>query len=86
MKPLPTQSWYHPPIEVALAAFENSPQAGLTDGEGHLRQARFGMNVLTIKRGRSLLTRFILQFLNALNGRLYVRHGNALMCYEVAAR
>jgi Ca2+-transporting ATPase len=58
--------WHHLPATEALQLLESNLQTGPDIFEVQHRQHRFGPNVLTPKRGKSPLTRFLLQFKNPL--------------------
>jgi cation-transporting ATPase F len=58
--------WHHLSTTEALRLLESNLQTGLDTFEVQHRQHRFGPNVLTPKRGKSPLTRFLLQFKNPL--------------------
>ncbi|MFH1494273.1 MAG: cation-transporting P-type ATPase [Pseudomonadota bacterium] len=62
MEPIPNKPWHHlPTIEVA-SLLESDPERGLEPEEVLRRQARFGLNCLTQKKGRGPLLRLLLQF------------------------
>lgn len=66
MQQLLSQHWYHlPPAEVQELLGIN-PESGLDRFEIQHRQARFGPNALTPRRGKTPLQRFLLQFHNPL--------------------
>ncbi len=58
--------WHHLPAHEVLDLFDAQLQPGLDVFEVRHRQERFGLNVLTPKKGKSALTRFLLQFNNPL--------------------
>ncbi len=62
----PKTSWHSLPIVNALEALASDLSSGLTHTEARHRQQRFGPNVLSAKRGKTPLMRFLLQFHNAL--------------------
>jgi cation-transporting ATPase F len=66
MQTLLGKHWHHIPTTEALQLLESDPQTGLDTFEVQHRQQRFGLNVLTPKRGKSPLMRFLLQFKNPL--------------------
>jgi cation-transporting ATPase F len=66
MQTLLGKHWHHIPTTEALQLLESNLQTGLDTFEVQHRQQRFGSNVLTPKRGKSPLTRFLLQFKNPL--------------------
>ena len=66
MQTLLGKHWHHLPTTEALQLLESNPQTGLDTFEVQHRQQRFGPNVLTPKRGKSPLMRFLLQFKNPL--------------------
>lgn len=61
-----SKRWCHLPPEEVLDLLETHPQNGLDVFEVKRRQERFGPNVITPKRGKSPLVRFLLQFHNPL--------------------
>ena len=58
--------WHHIPNEEILNLLDTDLQQGLDIFEIKHRQERFGLNVLTPKKGKSPLQRFLLQFNNPL--------------------
>lgn len=66
MQTLLGKHWHHLPAEETLILLESDPQKGLDTFEVQHRQAHFGPNVLTPKKGKSPLLRFLLQFNNPL--------------------
>jgi cation-transporting ATPase F len=66
MQTLLGKHWHHLPTTEALQLLESNLQTGLDTFEVQHRQHRFGPNVLTPKRGKSPLMRFLLQFKNPL--------------------
>ncbi len=62
MDTLPQKSWHHLPAADAMALLESDADRGLATDEAARRQARFGPNRLTPKKGRGPLLRFLLQF------------------------
>ena len=58
--------WHHIPKEEVLDLLDSDPQNGLDIFEIKHRRERFGLNVLTPKKGKSPLMRFLLQFNNPL--------------------
>jgi cation-transporting ATPase F len=66
MQTLLGRHWHHLAVPEVLRLLESDPQTGLDTFEVQHRQRRFGPNVLTPKRGKSPLVRFILQFKNPL--------------------
>ena len=66
MQTLLGKHWHHLPTHEVLQLLESDPQAGLDTFEVQHRRDRFGPNVLTPKRGKSPLVRFLLQFSNPL--------------------
>jgi cation-transporting ATPase F len=66
MQTLLGKHWHHIPTIEALQLLESDLQTGLDTFEVQHRQQRFGLNVLTPKRGKSPLMRFLLQFKNPL--------------------
>jgi cation-transporting ATPase F len=66
MQTLLGRHWHHLAVPEVLRLLESDPQTGLDTFEVQHRQRRFGPNVLTPKRGKSPLVRFMLQFKNPL--------------------
>ncbi|MCE7980497.1 MAG: cation-transporting P-type ATPase [Caldilinea sp. CFX5] len=66
MQTLLNKQWHHLPHPAVTELLESDPQSGLDLLEIKRRQERFGPNVLTAKRGKSPLLRFLLQFHNPL--------------------
>jgi Ca2+-transporting ATPase len=66
MQTLLNQQWHHLPTDEVTKLLDSDPQSGLDLFEIKHRQERFGANVLTPKRGKSPLLRFLLQFHNPL--------------------
>jgi len=66
MNTLLGKHWHHLPIGEVLDLLESDPQTGLDLFEIKRRRERFGLNVLTPKKGKSPLIRFLLQFNNPL--------------------
>ncbi len=66
MNTLLGKHWHHLPKEEVLDLLDSDPRKGLDVFEIKHRQARFGFNVLTPKKGKSPLLRFLLQFNNPL--------------------
>ena len=66
MQTLLGKHWHHLSTTDVLQILESDPQTGLDIFEVQHRQRRFGPNVLTPKRGKSPLVRFLLQFRNPL--------------------
>ncbi|MFA5243229.1 MAG: cation-transporting P-type ATPase [Sulfuricella sp.] len=62
MEPVPNQPWHHLPATEVAASLESEPERGLEPEEANRRQARFGLNRLTQKKGRGPLLRLLLQF------------------------
>ena len=58
--------WHHLPAEEVLDLLDTDLQQGLDLFEIKHRQERFGLNVLTPKKGKSPFQRFLLQFNNPL--------------------
>jgi Ca2+-transporting ATPase len=58
--------WHHLPADEVLDLLDTDSQQGLDVLEVKHRQERFGFNVLTAKKGKSPLVRFLLQFNNPL--------------------
>ncbi|HPD41520.1 MAG TPA: cation-transporting P-type ATPase [Anaerolineae bacterium] len=66
MQQLLSRHWHHLPTEEIQELLETNPERGLDRFEVEHRQARFGPNALTPRRGKSPLVRFLLQFNNPL--------------------
>jgi Ca2+-transporting ATPase len=66
MQTLLGRHWHHLPATEVLELLETDPQKGLDIFEVQHRQQRFGPNVLTPKRGKTPLMRFLSQFTNPL--------------------
>lgn len=66
MQTLLGKHWHHLSTTEVLQVLESDPQTGLDIFEVQHRQRHFGPNVLTPKRGKSPLVRFLLQFKNPL--------------------
>ena len=60
------QHWHHLPPDEILTLLSTNLQQGLDIFEVKHRQERFGLNVLTPKKGKSPFVRFLLQFKNPL--------------------
>lgn len=58
--------WHTLPPDDVLASFESDERFGLTAAEAEQRLKRYGPNVITARRGKSPLVRFLLQFHNPL--------------------
>jgi Ca2+-transporting ATPase len=66
MNSLLGKHWHHLPADEVLDLLDSNPQQGLDVFEIKHRQGRFGLNVLTPKKGISPLMRFLHQFNNPL--------------------
>lgn len=66
MNSLLGKHWHHLPPDEVLDLLDSDIQQGLDIFEVKHRQERFGFNVLTPKKGKSPLMRFLLQFNNPL--------------------
>jgi cation-transporting ATPase F len=66
MQVLLSKHWHHLPLEQAVELLETDLERGLDLFEVKHRQERFGPNLLTPRRGKSPLVRFLLQFNNPL--------------------
>ncbi len=62
MENLIGKHWHHMPAEEALDLLETSPDNGLDQFETEDRRRQFGDNVITTKKGKGPLMRFLLQF------------------------
>ena len=62
MDTLPDRHWHHMDGDEAARLLETSALSGLEQQEAEDRLARFGENVITGKRAKSALERFLLQF------------------------
>lgn len=58
--------WHHLPADEVLVLLESDLQTGLDTFETRHRQAHFGPNRLTPRKGKSPLVKFLLQFRNPL--------------------
>jgi Ca2+-transporting ATPase len=56
------QHWHHLPTSEVVQLLESHAEEGLATEEVARRQARFGPNQITAKKGKSALVRFLLQF------------------------
>ncbi len=54
--------WHQRTQEDILKTFHSHPEQGLSSKEVHKRQQQYGLNTLTIKKQKSALLRFLLQF------------------------
>ncbi len=61
-----SKHWHHLPSDEVLDLLDSNVEQGLDVFEVKHRQERFGLNVLTSKRGHSPFVRFLLQFNNPL--------------------
>ena len=66
MQTLLAKHWHHLPIDEVVAVLETDLDRGLDLFDIKHRQERFGPNVLTARKGKSPLVRFLLQFNNPL--------------------
>ncbi|MBN1134953.1 MAG: cation-transporting P-type ATPase [Anaerolineae bacterium] len=66
MQVLLAKHWHHLPINEVVAVLETDLDRGLDLFDIKHRQERFGPNILTARRGKSPLLRFLLQFNNPL--------------------
>lgn len=66
MQTLLSKHWHYLPVEEIQEILETDTEHGLDRFEVQHRQARFGPNALTPRKGRSPLLRFLLQFNNPL--------------------
>jgi len=66
MNSLLGKHWHHLPTDEVIDLMDTNIQQGLDVFDVKHRQERFGLNVLTSKRGQSPLVRFLLQFNNPL--------------------
>ncbi len=66
MQTILSNHWHHLPPEEVVQLLDGNPETGLDIFEIKHRQERFGRNVLTPKRGKSPLMRFLQQFNNPL--------------------
>lgn len=58
--------WHHLPAEEVIKHLESNLKNGLDENEVKQRQQRFGLNVLTPRKGTSPIVLFLLQFKNPL--------------------
>ena len=66
MQVLLAKHWHHLPIDEVVAVLETDLDRGLDLFDIKHRQERFGPNVLTARKGKSPLVKFLLQFKNPL--------------------
>lgn len=66
MQTILSNHWHHLPTEEVIQLLDGNPETGLDIFEIKHRQERFGRNVLTPKRGKNPLMRFLHQFNNPL--------------------
>ena len=66
MQVLLGRHWHHLPAAEVVELLESDQEGGLDIFEVRHRQERFGPNLLTARRGKSPLLRFLLQFNNPL--------------------
>ena len=66
MDPFSQKPWHSLSAAEVVALQQTSAVQGLEESEVRLRRQRFGLNVLTPKKGKSPLVRFLLQFNNPL--------------------
>ena len=66
MNSLSQKPWHNLSAAVVIVLLQTSTGQGLDESEVRLRRQRFGLNVLTPKKGKSPLMRFLLQFNNPL--------------------
>ena len=66
MKPLMEKHWHHLPRDEVLDLLDTDAKKGLDRFEVEDRQQNFGLNVLTQRKGKGPLLRFLLQFHQAL--------------------
>ncbi len=66
MKPLMEKHWHHLPRDEVLELLDTDAKKGLDRFEVEERQQNFGPNVLTQRKGKGPLLRFLLQFHQAL--------------------
>ncbi|MEQ8161695.1 MAG: cation-transporting P-type ATPase, partial [Smithellaceae bacterium] len=62
MENLIGKHWHHMPAEEVLDLLETRPDKGLDQFETEDRRKQFGDNVITTKKGKGPLMRFLLQF------------------------
>ncbi len=62
MELLHDKKWHSLPVEEVAHFLETDPQRGLNTGDAQGRLKRFGANILTAKKGKGPLLRFLLQF------------------------
>ena len=60
------KKWHSLPAEDVLGAFRSDIARGLSEQEASDRLKQFGPNELTRKKGQGMLSRFLLQFNQAL--------------------
>lgn len=64
MQTLLSKHWHHLPFDEVQSLLEVDVERGLDRFEMEHRQARFGPNALTLRKGKSPFMRFLLQFNN----------------------
>lgn len=80
MQTLLEKHWHHLPASEVVELLNSHAEKGLDKFEVKHRQERFGKNVLTPKRGKSPLVRFLLQFHNPL---LYILMVSSVITFIV---
>lgn len=80
MQNLPGKSWHHLPAVQVVELLDSNMDQGLDPVEITSRQERFGKNILTPKRGKSPLQRFLAQFNNPL---LYILLASSVITFIV---
>ena len=66
MQTLLEKHWHHLPASKVVELLDSNLEKGLDIFEIKHRHERFGRNILTPKKGKSPLVRFLLQFNNPL--------------------
>jgi cation-transporting P-type ATPase F len=62
METLISKHWHHLPVDEVIDLLGSNRERGLDIFEVEDRQKRFGPNIITMRKGRSPLVRFLLQF------------------------
>lgn len=62
MENLVKKGWYHLPLDEVIELLETNPESGLDRFETENRRKQFGSNLITSKKGKGPLIRFLFQF------------------------
>lgn len=82
MQEILSRHWHALPESEVLALLESDAERGLDAFEAEHRQTRFGPNILTERKGKSAVTRFLLQFHQPLVYILLVASGVTAFLHE----